>query len=324
MALPPSMTYPPLKIPKKFKLFCPAERCPIWAAERTVMANYKIYTDTACDISPELLEQWGVSCTSLTFRFEGDEKEYKNNDMPANEFYERIKNGGIAKTAAANTEVFKEAFKKALDEGLDVLYLGFSSGLSTTFNSARIAGLELAEEFPERKIITVDTLCASAGFGILVYLACGKRDEGADIDTVAEFVRAKAHGLCQWFTVDDLVYLKRGGRISPTLAFVGNVLGIKPVLHVDDEGHLVNMSKVRGRRSAIAALAEKYGELAIDKEGGTVFISHADCLSDAKLLEDMLAAKYGAKVQLITGIGPVIGAHSGPGTLALFFSGEKR
>ena len=287
------------------------------------MANYRIFVDSACDIAPEILEKWGVSSLSLTFRFEGNEKEYGNGDMPTSEFYEKMRAGGIAKTAAVNTESFKDAFRKALEAGEDAIYLGFSSGLSTTFNSARIASLELSEEFPQRKILAVDTLCASAGFGLLLYLACQKRDEGMDISALADFVKATVPSVSHWFTVDDLVYLKRGGRISPTLAFVGNVLGIKPVLHVDDEGHLVNMSKVRGRRSAVMALADKYGELALDK-GGIAFISHADCSSDAKLLEGILCDKYGAKVELITDVGPVIGAHSGPGTLALFFLGEKR
>ena len=288
------------------------------------MANYKIYTDSACDISPELLKEWEVKEISLTFRFTDSEKEYNNEDMPTSEFYEKMKAGGVAKTAAINTEGFKEAFRESLDLGLDVIYLGFSSGLSTTFNSARVAALELSEEYPQRKIIVSDTLCASAGCGLMVYFAKKLRDEGADIEAIDDFVKEKAPKLSHWFTVDDLVYLKRGGRISPTLAFVGNVLGIKPVLHVDDEGHLVNTSKVRGRRTAIAALADKYGELGNKGGEDTLFISHADCLSDAKLLRSMLEEKYGAKVELITEIGPVIGAHSGPGTLALFFLGKHR
>ncbi len=288
------------------------------------MSDYRIYTDSACDLSPKILEEWGVSCCSLTFRFEKEVGVYANNDMSAQDFYAKMKKGGIAKTAAVNSEEFKTSFEKSLEDGYDVIYIGFSSGLSTTYNSARIAAEELSEKYPDRKIITVDSLCASAGLGLFVYLAVTKKREGFSISSLADYLRDNVKNLCHWFTVDDLVYLKRGGRINPATAFVGNLLGIKPVLHMDDEGHLINMTKVRGRRNAIAALADKYGELAICKESELVFISQADCMSDANTLSDMLSERYGARVQIITDVGPVIGAHSGPGTLALFFLGKAR
>lgn len=288
------------------------------------MGNYAIITDTASDIKPELLNKWGVEYISLTFRFEGNEREYANGEMDAREFYEKMREGNIAKTSAINPEAFGKAFEKILSRGDDILYLGFSSGLSTTYNSAKIACDELSEKYPERKIITVDTLAASAGEGMLVYLAAEKKKEGASVEEVAQYIDDIKLKLCHWFTVDDLIYLKRGGRVSPTVAFVGNLLGIKPVLHVDDEGHLINMFKARGRKASINAIAEKYGELALDKENGTVYISHGDCISDARLLEETIKTKFGAKVEIITDVGPVIGAHSGPGTLALFFIGKER
>lgn len=288
------------------------------------MGNYAIFTDTASDIKPELLNKWGVEYISLTFRFEGNEREYANGEMDAREFYEKMREGNIAKTSAINPEAFGKAFEKILSRGDDILYLGFSSGLSTTYNSAKIACDELSEKYPERKIITVDTLAASAGEGMLVYLAAEKKKEGASVEEVAQYIDDIKLKLCHWFTVDDLIYLKRGGRVSPTVAFVGNLLGIKPVLHVDDEGHLINMFKARGRKASINAIAEKYGELALDKENGTVYISHGDCISDARLLEETIKTKFGAKVEIITDVGPVIGAHSGPGTLALFFIGKER
>ncbi|MBQ8623892.1 MAG: DegV family protein [Oscillospiraceae bacterium] len=288
------------------------------------MSNYVIFTDSASDIKPEVLNKWEVPFINLTFRFEGDEKEYSNSEMSADVFYSKMRNGGIAKTSAINPETFSKAFEEILIKGTDILYLGFSSGLSTTFNSAKIAAQELLEKYPERKILCVDTLAASAGQGMLVYLAVEKKNSGASIEETAEYIEGIKLKLCHWFTVDDLVYLKRGGRISPTLAFVGNLLGIKPVLHVDNEGHLVNMFKVRGRKASIAALAEKFGELASDKKNGTVYISNGDCLNDVKLLEETLKNNYGAKVDIVTDVGPVIGAHSGPGTLALFFVGEER
>jgi DegV family protein with EDD domain len=183
---------------------------------------------------------------------------------------------------------------------------------------------EMKEDYPDRKLLCVDTLAASAGLGLLVKLACDKKKAGATIEETAAYIESIRDNLCHWFTVDDLVYLKRGGRISPTVAFVGNLLGIKPILHVDDEGHLINITKVRGRRTSVMALAQKYGELLQNAENNVAFISHGDCLEDAELLKTTLESKYGAKVELITPVGTVIGAHSGPGTLALFFIGNNR
>ena len=288
------------------------------------MSNFIIHTDSACDIKPEMLAEWGVAFASLTFRFDDAETEYANGDMTVLDFYNKMRAGGVAKTAAVNTETFRAAFEETLRAGKDVLYLGFSSGLSTTYNSARIAAEALRAVYPDRKIVTVDTLAASAGEGLLVYLAVKKQQSGASIEETAAYIEGIRLHLDHWFTVDDLVYLKRGGRVSPTVAFVGNMLGIKPVLHVDDEGHLVNVSKVRGRKTAIAALADKYGELAETCGSGPVFISHGDCLQDAKELATILNTRYGATVEVITDVGPVIGAHSGPGTLALFFVGKNR
>lgn len=288
------------------------------------MNNFVIHTDSGCDISPEMLAEWGVPCVSLTFRFEDDAKEYGNSDMPSKDFYEKMRNGGIAKTAAVNTETFKGAFEATLKEGKDVLYIGFSSGLSTTYNSARLAANELSEAYPDRKIITLDSLCASAGQGLLVRIALDKQAEGASIEETAEYTQSLVLKLDHWFTVDDLVYLKRGGRVSPTVAFVGNMLGIKPVLHVDNEGHLVNISKVRGRKTSIQALADKYGALAEKLDSNMVYISHGDCIDDANELARILNERYGATVSVITYVGPVIGAHAGPGVLALFFVGKER
>ncbi len=288
------------------------------------MSDYVIFTDSACDIKPELLKEWGVGFQSLTLRFEKEDKEYTDDEIDSKVFYDKMRDGGVAKTAAVNSEVFSNAFEEHLKKGFDLLHLGFSSGLSTTFNSARIAAESLREKYPERKIVVVDTLSASAGFGLLLNLTVEKKNAGATIEEAAAFAEELKYKLCHWFTVDDLVYLKRGGRISPTVAFVGNVLGIKPVLHMDDEGHLINMFKVRGRKTSVAALADKYGELAVDKEGGKVFISHGDCLNDAEELAKILKDRYNATVELITSVGTVIGAHSGPGTLALFFVGTER
>ncbi len=288
------------------------------------MSDYVIFTDSACDISEEKLKSWQVSYCSLSFTVAGDDKEYSNYDLKPHDFYERMRGGAVAKTSAINTEAFITYFEPILKDGKDLLYLGFSSGLSATFNCARMAAEELGEKYPDRKIITIDTLCASAGQGLLVYLTVLEKEKGATIEEAADFAKGLVPNMCHWFTVDDLVYLKRGGRISPTVALVGSMLGIKPILHMDDEGHLISRGKVRGRKAAIEALADKYGELKKKDAPKKVFLCHADCIADANLLTKMLGEKYKVDVDYIADIGPVIGAHSGPGTLAIFFIGENR
>ena len=288
------------------------------------MSDYVIFTDSSCDIEPALLEQWEVPFVSLTVKFDEDQESFANFEMPFEKFYDRMRKGSVARTSAVNMESFKEAFRPWLEAGKDLLYVGFFSGLSTTVNSGAMAARELMEEFPGRKILVEDSFAASAGFGLLLYLTVQEKRRGASLEEAAKFVEDQRFHLCHWFTVDDLVYLKRGGRVSAAKAFAAGLLNIKPVLHMDDPGHLINMFKVRGRRASIKALADKYGELALNPGRDTVFISHGDCIEDAKLLETMLAQRFGAKVQLITYVGPVIGSHSGPGTLALFFLGRER
>jgi len=287
------------------------------------MSNYVIITDSGCDVSHEKFAEWGVQATDLTFHFE-DGVEYSNANMTTTEFYKRMRDGEVSKTAAINIDTFKNLFEPNLAEGKDVLYIGFSSGISSTSNSGIMACRELEEEYPDRKIIGIDTLCASAGEALMVYLATQKQKEGLSIEENAQFVRDMIPQLAHWFTVDDLKYLVRGGRVSATAAFAAGMLGIKPVLHVDDEGCLINMAKVRGRAQSIKTLAKKYTETAQDPENGVYFISQADCLDDAKMLEELIVKAHGNKCALITDIGPVIGSHAGPGTLALFYVGKNR
>ena len=288
------------------------------------MSEYIIYTDSACDIAPEILKEWGVKYQNLTFRFVDEEREYQNDEMTPADFYACMRAGRVAKTAAINVETFKAAFEAELKEGRDLLYLGFSSGLSNTSNAGQLAANELAELYPERKILVVDTLCASAGQGLLVYLTVQKKNAGATIEEAAAYAREQIPHLCHWFTVDDLVYLKRGGRVSPAVALIGTMLNIKPVMHVDDEGHLIKVSQARGRKASLKAIVDQYDALALTPDAGTVFICHGDCMDDAQRLAGMVRDKHGVEVKLITYTGTVIGAHSGPGTLALFFLGEHR
>lgn len=288
------------------------------------MNNYVIYTDSGCDLSQEIYTNWGTPCKKLTFRFDGNDTEYADGDIPSAEFYNMMRGGAVAKTAAVNVDSFAADFEEFLAQGMDILYLGFSSGLSTTYNSGRLAAAQLAEKYPDRKILTVDTLAASAGEGMLLYLAVKKKNEGATIDEVAAYIEEIKLNLSHWFTVDDLVYLKRGGRVSAAAAFFGNALGIKPVLHVDNEGHLVPVEKVRGRKTSIKTMADKYTNTAIDPTSGPVFISHGDCIADAEALAAILKERHGVDVEITTNVGTVIGAHSGPGTLALFFLAQER
>lgn len=287
------------------------------------MRDYVIFADSCCDVSPELLAQWGVPFANMTFTFEGDDTSYIDTDISNKEFYDRMRQGAVAKTAAINTDAFIHAFTPILQEGKDILYVAFSSGLSTTVNCARMAADDLKEQFPDRKIVIVDTLAASAGGGLMTYMAVQKKKAGASLEENAAYLESLVPQHCIWFIVDDLEYLKRGGRVSPLVAFAGGLLGIKPVLQMDSEGHLIKVSTARGRKKAIEALANKYAELSYEEKNTPIFISHGDCEEDAKILADLLE-KQGGKTTLLTKIGPVIGSHSGPGTIALFFIGKHR
>lgn len=289
--------------------------------------NYIIFADTACDVSLDIPKALDLRYIQMSFTFGDDGKEYTSGDIAIKDFYDGMRSGKVSKTSAINLDGFVKAFRPVLESGSDIFYLAFSSGLSSTYMNAASAADELKEDFPERKIIVVDSLAASGGYGLLLYLCLEKKRSGADMAELKAYAEGLRLNICHWFTVEDLVYLKRGGRISAATAIAGAVLGIKPILHVDDEGHLINMSKVRGRKASIRALADKFGELSVKEALGTqqtVLISHADCQGDAKTLADILKKEYSADVRMITGIGPIIGAHSGPGTLALFFIGKKR
>jgi len=288
------------------------------------MKDFVIITDSGCDLPVDLMKEWGVQCIDLTFHFEDEGKEYGNGDMPTKAFYDRMRQGGVAKTAAINLDRFKNVFEAELKQGRDVLYVGFSSGLSATYHSSTLAAEELNEEYPDCRVVTVDTLAASAGQGMLVWLAVETKKKGGTIEETAAAVENHKLNLAHWFTVDDLEYLKRGGRVSPAVAFVGGLLGIKPILHVDDEGHLIKTGTVRGRKAALKALADKYMELACCPGESPVYICNADCSADVETLKNLLDDACGCDVDLVVDISPVIGAHSGPGTIAVFFLGKNR
>ena len=285
--------------------------------------DFQIITDSCCDFPTPMYGQLGLTFVPLTVEFRGNTFDDKNDDT-LKDMYQGLRAGEVAKTSAVNPSRWSQAMEKALAAGKDVLVLAFSSGLSTTYQSAVIAAEELKDAYPDRKIQVIDTLSASMGQGLLVWYACKKRDEGLSLDEVAQWVLDNRLHLCHWFTVDDLMYLKRGGRISAATALVGTMLQIKPLLHVDDEGHLINMTKTRGRKAAIDAMVKKAQELGAGYDNSTMFISHGDCLSDAEYLSRQLKEKCGVKDVVISYVGAVIGSHSGPGTLALFFLGSHR
>ena len=290
------------------------------------MSSFVILTDSSADLSASMVQQLDVQVLPLSFVLDGHtyHDHPDNRDMDPRLFYERLRSGDMATTSAVNVAQYTEALEPLLQAGQDVLILAFSSGLSTTYNSSLIAVEELQAKYPDRKLFTVDTLCASLGQGLLVWYAAQARARGGSIEEVRDWIEEHKLNLCHQFTVDDLYFLKRGGRISSATALVGSMLHIKPVLHVDNEGHLINTGKVRGRQAALKALVDRMEHTAIDSCSLTVFISHGDCLEDAQTVADMVKKRFGVQEVYINYVGPVIGAHSGPGTLALFYMGTDR
>ena len=289
------------------------------------MRYYTIVTDSSCDLPAPLLEKMGIRVVPLAVNLDG--KTYFNypdgRAIGFEEYYAQLRSGKQATTSAVNMSLFRTVMEAELIAGHDVLYLGFSSGLSGTFNAGAMAARELQEEYPEFELIAVDTLCACMGQGLLVYLAAREKAGGKSMHEVRDFVEAQKLHICHWYTVDDLQHLKRGGRIGGTTARLGTMLNIKPVMNMDNEGKLAAVSKARGRAAALRALVDKMGEQAIEPEKQTVFIAHADCYDDAHKVAEMIHERFGSK-SLINYIGPVIGAHAGPGTVALFFVGKER
>ena len=287
------------------------------------MANYQIITDSACDLPKAMLQQLSVEAAPLHVLFRG-ENLADSVDEGLQEIYAGLRAGEKTTTSAVNPEGWAAAMEPVLAAGEDVLVIAFSSGLSTTYQSAVIAAEELAEKYPQRQIRVVDSLCAALGQGLFVWYACKKRDEGLSLEELTAWCEENKLHVCHWFTVNDLMYLKRGGRISATTAVLGTMLQIKPILHVDDEGHLVNMIKARGRKGSIEGLVKKLQELGEGYDNSTVFICHGDCLEEAEQLKVLAQQCQGVKEVFVGNLGAVIGSHAGPGTLALFFMGKHR
>ena len=287
------------------------------------MSQYQIITDSGCDLPKEKLNQLGVTLVPLTVNFRGENLD-DSVDEGIKTLYDGFRAGEAATTSAINPTRWAAAMEPILQEGKDILVITFSSGLSTTYQSAVIAANELQENYPQRQIKVVDSLCASLGQGLLVWYACQKQSQGLSLSELAAWLEENRMRLCHWFTVDDLMYLKRGGRVSATTALLGTMLNIKPVLHVDNEGHLINVAKTRGRKAAIDALAAKAAQQGLPGRNELMYICHGDCLEDAEYLAKKLKETTEVKEVFIGYTGAVIGSHSGPGTLAVFFLGSER
>lgn len=291
--------------------------------------TYRILTDSSCDLPYALAEKLGVLSVPLSVNMKGQEFENllegdPKSALDVKEFYAVLRTGVMTNTTAANPEKWAAAMEPVLAEGTDLLVMAFSSGLSATYSSAVLAAQELSEKYPQRKIRVVDTLCASLGQGLLIYLAAQHQAAGETLAQVGDWVEDHRLHLAHWFTVDDLMFLKRGGRVSAATAVAGTLLKIKPVMHVDNEGRLVKVTTARGRKAAIEALAAQVGQTAIKPKEQVFFISHGDCMEDVRYLEKLLREQYQPRDVIVSHVGPVIGSHSGPGTLALFFLGTKR
>lgn len=290
------------------------------------MSEFVIMTDSCCDMTAAMAEELGISVLPLSLQM--GEDVYHNyldgREIGFEDFYARIRSGQTATTSAVSVGAFEAEMRTHLQQGKDILCINFSSALSTTYQSATIAAADLREEFPEAKIFVVDSLCASLGQGLLLYLCAQEQRNGRTIGEVRAFAEATKGNICHWFTVDDLNHLKRGGRISAATALFGTMLSIKPVMHVDDGGHLVPVSKARGRKASLTALVDQMEKTAVDPAAGPVFISHGDCEGDALFVADEITRRFGNRNISINFVGPVIGNHSGPGTIALFFVGSKR
>ena len=292
--------------------------------------SFAILTDSSCNLPGDMIDDLDLHIAPLTFKVKGEDEVYqsylKGQPVDLSMFYKMMREGKVFETSLPSMAETEAQLRELLDAGEDVLYIGFSSGLSGTSEAITMLINQLVEEYPDRKLIAVDTLAASGGEGLLVWYAANMADEGATLEETAQWLEDNKLHLAHWFTVDDLMFLFRGGRVSRTSAWAGTLLNIKPVMHVDDEGHLIPLEKVRGRKKSLNALVDHMAESALQPiEDQTIFITHGDSLEDAEYVANQIRERFGVKKPImINYVDPVIGAHSGPGTIALFFLADKR
>lgn len=289
------------------------------------MSGFKMVTDTSADLPAGYLKENDIAVMSLAYIIDGDTYGWEN-PMDEHEFYTKMRKGSMPTTSQVNIGDAVKLFEKLVGENDEILCISFSSGLSGTYNSVALAAQEVCEAHPEKKIRVVDSKAASLGQGLMVDFALRMRQEGKSMDETADYLEQNLKHFVHVFTVDDLNHLYRGGRVSRATAFVGTLANIKPILHVDDEGHLINIGKVRGRKKSLIELVNLMEQKIGDhiKDNQKVFISHGDSLEDAEFVADEVKRRFGIDSFLINYVGPTIGAHSGPGTIALFFFGNER
>ncbi|MBO5239678.1 MAG: DegV family protein [Lachnospiraceae bacterium] len=288
------------------------------------MKPYIISTDCMADLPADFIKEHNISLHPLYYVMGDVTYNALDGALPEPEFYNRMRNGEMPTTMASNPEFIEQSFTKNIEDGYDIFHISFSSGLSSSYNNTAVTAKEMLEKYPDSKIIVIDSLCASLGQGLLVYYACKKKEEGATIDELAEYITDLIPHICHQFTVDDLFHLHRGGRVSKATAILGTIANIKPVLHVDNEGKLINISKIRGRKRSLTALVDNMEKTMGDYKNPIVFISHGDCIEDAEFVKNLVEERFGIHDFIINYVGSTIGAHSGPGTVALFYLGETR
>lgn len=286
--------------------------------------SYQIITDSCCDFTDGQYRAMDVACVPLTVMWDGESHSHFSTEAALKGFYEQMRRGLVATTSALNPSSWAGAMEPYLKEGKDLLVIAVSSGISTTYQSAVIAAEELREAYPGRIISVIDSLSGSLGEGLLLWHACKMRDAGESLQAVTVWLKENARRVCHWVTVNDLSHLKRSGRLSGAGAFVGTMLDIKPIIRVTEEGKLVSDSKVRGRKASLRMLAKKFAQFRCPGDDALVTIAHGDCPEDAAALETILKEEYGVKNVLKGYVGPILGAHTGPGVLGLFHLGVRR
>lgn len=286
------------------------------------MSEFIITADSTVDLSKELLNEKKVPIVSLSYIIDG--ATYKDGEgLTSKEFYDKIRAGAMPTTSQVNPEQARDLFEPFVKEGKDILHIAFTSGLSGTYNSCRIAAEELCEEYPDRKIVVIDSLCAASGGGLLLYKALELKEQGKSLDEIASWVEENKLHICHDVTVDDLFHLHRGGRVSKTSAVVGTLIKIKPIIHVNEEGKLIVIGKERGRKKALMTLVERMEKQSQGFENNLVMITHGDSLEDAEYVKKQIEEKFGIKNIIINPLGSVIGSHTGPGVIAIFYMGNR-
>ncbi len=289
------------------------------------MQNYKIITDSTCDLPPYLIKDMDLHVIPLEYSLNGNcfFQDVEDQGEKSKIFYDSLRHGETSKTSMINTSQFIKVFSMYLEKQMNVLHISFSSGLSGTFHAAVLAKEVLEEKFPNQKIIIIDSKAASVGLGLLLYHVGLKKKENYSLEQMATWIEANKHSICHWFTVEDLQHLKKGGRISPLSAHVGTALNVKPILKMDLEGKLIPNSKVMGRKKSLNELYLKMKAHGYSPEEQTVIIGHGDALQDALWLEKKLRNELNVKHVILSFIGPVIGSHTGPGIIGLVFLGQR-